>query len=173
MENRPAAYMHFGAFDSYGKLDFEKKEIRKSMRLAGVLIQRLAKGLVNRKQTSKADEYPGQKSGKLRRSIKYKVSRSGFLVRISPQKISGMDAFYPAYLHYGVRKGEAIKRLAPGMGKGKKNRRAAGARAKLAEARKLEGWRVTPRGNFMEKALELGSSRVKQVLTRGFADSLK
>lgn len=46
---RPAAYLHIDGFDSYGKLDFDKKEIRKAMRRAGTVVRGEARKLVGKK----------------------------------------------------------------------------------------------------------------------------
>jgi len=106
MASKGGVYLHIDKFDMYGKLDFDKKQIRAAMRMAGKEVQTTAKRLVSRKQTSKRDQYPGKKRGILQRSIKPKVSRSGFLVVIKPFKIAAMGKdFYPAYLWYGVRRG--------------------------------------------------------------------
>lgn len=170
---KPAAYLHFGEFDAYGKLDFERKEIRKAMRQAGAVIQREGRNLVSKGRVSKRDEYPGKRRGALYRSIRYKVSRPGFLVRIAPQKTAAMQAFYPAYLHYGVKAGRRLARLAPGQGRGKSNRRGKGERAAALASRAKGPWRVAPRKNFMEAALNNRRGRVQAVLRRGFAASLR
>ena len=85
------------------RLDFDKKKVRKTMAVLGRDIQKTARKLVARKAISAAGEYPGKESGALQRSIKYKVSKPGFLVRIMPFKTADMGPdFYPAFLHYGV-----------------------------------------------------------------------
>jgi hypothetical protein len=77
---------------------------------------------------SEPGEYPGRDTGTLWRSIKSKVSRSGFLVRIAPQKTPEMGKdFYPAFLWYGVR-------------------RKGGAEG--------SGWRIEARANYMTEALD-------------------
>lgn len=83
-------------------VDFHKKKIRKVLRSEGGKIRKIARGLVMRRAISNSDEYPGRRTGRLMRSIKAKVSRSGFLVRVSPQKTAEMgEDFYPAFLFYG------------------------------------------------------------------------
>ena len=174
MASDPAAYLHFGEFDSYGKLDFDKKAIRKGMRLVGALVRREARALVNQRGTRSAGgEYPTRDEGLLYRSIRAKVSRPGFLVKIAPQKIAGMKDFYPAYLHYGVTQGRRPKPLEAGRGRGRSNRRASGELAAARAARAAGAWQLEPRKNFMADALESSSGRVQQILRQAFADSLK
>lgn len=80
------------------------------------------------------------------------------------------EEFYPAFLHYGVRYGKALKPLAPGKGRGKSNRRARGERV---AARKANGWRIEPRANYMSDALQDAGSDVRAILSRAFADALE
>lgn len=155
MASNGAVYLHIDKFDMYGKLDFDKKEIRKAMRMAGKEVQTVAKRLVSRKQTSKRDQYPGKRKGILQRSIKYKVSRSGFLVVIKPFKTAAMGKdFYPAYLWYGVRRGAK---------RGKSHK---------AEASGGNGWRIAPRKNYMQDALYQKQGRVKAILISRFQKAL-
>lgn len=172
MASSPAAYLHFGEFDSYGKLDFDKKAIRKGMRLVGALVRREARALVNKQSPSAGGEYPSRAEGLLYRSIRAKVSRPGFLVKIAPQKIGGMKDFYPAYLHYGVKQGGRLKSLNPNKIKGR-GRRGRGERAAALAARAAGAWQLEPRKNFMADALESSSGRVQQILRQAFADALK
>jgi hypothetical protein len=151
---RPAAYLHMSEFDTYGKLDFDKKEIRKAMRRAGVLVRGEARKMVGKRGASTSGEYPGLRSGRLRRSIKYRVSRAGFMVKIEPQKTADMKAFYPAFLWYGVRRG--AKR-----GKSHRKQDATGA------------WRITPRENYMVDALTQRADDVRTILRTAFAEALR
>lgn len=170
MASKPAAYLHFGEFDAYGKLDFDKKEIRKGMRKVGALIRVQARALVAKKGVSKGGEYPGRETSLLYRSIRAKVSRSGFLVKIAPQKIAGMKDFYPAYLHYGVKRGPRLSRLKAGEKHSRKRFREG---VKLREARRSNAWLIEPRNNFMADALSGSSDRVQHILRQAFADSLQ
>jgi len=151
---RPAAYLHIDGFDSYGKLDFDKKEIRKAMRRAGTVVRGEARKLVGKKGGSSEGEYPGLRKGRLRRSIIYRVSRPGFMVKIEPQKTADMKDFYPAFLWYGVRRG--AKR-----GKSHKKQAATGA------------WRIAPRENYMVDALNRRADDVRTILRQAFAEALR
>lgn len=91
--------------EGFSRIDFDKKQIRNAMRNIGRDMQREARKLVSRRAISGAGEIPGRLTGATQRSIKYRVSRPGFLVRIAPFKTAEMGKdFYPAFLHYGSEK---------------------------------------------------------------------
>lgn len=95
----------FDGWNSFVRDALHKPSIRKSMRRAGAVVQKKAKRLVSAGGRSDASAYPGRRSGKLRRSIRVKVSASGFLVRVMPQRLEDMEEYYPAYLFYGTSRG--------------------------------------------------------------------
>jgi len=112
------------------RIDFDRKQIRKALRNEGRGVQKEARRLVARRAISAPGDFPGRVTGTLWRSIKSKVSRPGFLVRIAPQKTAEMGRdFYPAFLGYGVRPSP--------NGKGGSS----------------NGWRIEPRDNYMVEAL--------------------
>lgn len=163
-------YLHVEGFDNFERDAFDKRKIRAGMRKVGLLItQRAQMNLVLGKGQ---DGYPVNRTGATVESVSFKVSRSGFLVRISPTKTSAMEEFYPAYLHYGVKKGRKIGRLAPGQGKGKSNRRAKGDRAAALAERASGEWRIKPRDNYMADALQDSASQVQSILSAAFANAL-
>lgn len=90
--------------DGFSRIDFDGRVVRKSMRKLGRDHQKEARRLVARRAISGGGEYPGRMTGRLWRAIKYKVSRSGFMVVIRPDKTSEMDFFYPAVLYSGSEK---------------------------------------------------------------------
>ena len=164
------SYLHFEGFDNFERDAFDKRQIRAGMRKVGLLVtQRAQMNLVLGKGQ---DGYPVNRTGATVESVTFKVSRSGFLVRVSPTKTSAMEEFYPAYLHYGVKQGRRPGKLAPGKGKGRKNRRAAGARARLVAERAAGEWRIKPRDNYMADALQDSSSQVQSILSAAFAAAL-
>ncbi|WP_448144607.1 hypothetical protein [Pseudomonas silesiensis] len=164
-------YLHVEGFDSFERDAFDKRKIRAGMRKVGLLItQRAQMNLVLGKGQ---DGYPVNRTGATVESVSFKVSRSGFLVRISPTKTTAMEEFYPAYLHYGVKKGKKLGKLAPGKGKGKSNRRAIGARAAALAERAAGEWRIKPRDNYMADALQDSSSQVQSILSAAFAAALR
>ena len=87
--------------DGFSRIDFDRKKIRKTMRMLGRDVQKEARRLVARRAVSGAGEYPGRQTGRLWRAIKYRVSKPGFLVKIMPGKTADMKDFYPAFLLYG------------------------------------------------------------------------
>ena len=91
--------------EGFSRIDFDRVQIRRAMRTLGRDVQKESRKLVGRRMRSRPGENPGRRSGATVRSIKYKVSRPGFLVRIAPMKTPEMgEHFYPAYLHYGSEK---------------------------------------------------------------------
>lgn len=163
-------YLHFEGFDNFERDAFDKRKIRAGMRKVGLLVTQ--RGQMNLVLGKGQDGYPVNRTGATVESVSFKVSRSGFLVRISPTKTSAMEEFYPAYLHYGVKQGRRPGKLAPGKGKGRKNRRAAGARARLIAKRAAGEWRIKPRDNYMADALQDSNSQVRSILSAAFAAAL-
>jgi hypothetical protein len=140
---RPDFYLHIDGLDGLDRhLDFDKKIVRKGMRAVGKVVEKDAKQRVARSGVSAAGENPGKQKGLLYRSIRAKVSRSGFLVRIAPQKIAGMKSFYPAFLWYGVKRNR------------KRNRR----------PRRGQDYIIAPRNNFMTDALGNQQDKIKEIL---------
>ncbi|MDR2309296.1 MAG: hypothetical protein LBE53_19160 [Paucimonas sp.] len=133
-------YLHVEGFDQFDREAFNKRKIRAGMRKAGQLITGRAQ--MNLALGGGQDGYPVNRSGATTNSVGYKVSRSGFLVRIAPSKTASMKAFYPAYLHYGVR------------------RKSGG------------GWRIKPRDNYMTDALVDSRVEVRRILQQAFAAAL-
>lgn len=147
-----SGYVHVEGWDSFRRLDFNKREIRKGMRVAGRLVQRAARSKI--RKGAALGEYPAGRTGALARSISVKVSRPGFLVRIGPEKTPAMGVdFYPAYLFYGVT-GNAAR----------KDRRAQPKNGK---------WRIKPRGNYMADTLLEQAGNARSVLEAAFAAALK
>ncbi|MCE4058453.1 hypothetical protein [Pseudomonas sp. Au-Pse12] len=156
-------YMHIEGFEAFERDAFDKRQVRAGMRKAGLLV--LQRAQMNLALGKGQAGYPVNRTGATLHSINAKVSRSGFLVRVAPSKSKDMAAFYPAYLHYGVRNGPRIK------GRGGK-RRARGERQALREARRQSGWRIAPRDNYMSDALQDSRADVQRVLQAAFAAAL-
>lgn len=140
--------------DGFSRIDFDGRQVRKSMRVLGRDVQKEARRLIARRAISGADEYPGRQTGKLWRAIKYHVSRSGFMVRIQPDKTGEMEYFYPASLHYGIRKMRSI------------------ALAKRHKKQPDGPYRLAPRANFMTDALENRNQHTRSVLRGTLQDAL-
>lgn len=159
-----AAHMHVEGFDQFHRESFDKRKVRAAMRKAGRVVATRAQ--LNLSLAGGGGNYPRKISGVLRDSIKMRVSRSGFMVKVMPDKTSGMDEYYPAFLHYGVKQGAKVR------GTGGK-RRKAGERQALVAARKAGGWRIAPRANYIADALEDETATVKSILSAGFAAALR
>ena len=142
----------FVTIEGSQRIDFDKKKIRKVLRKSGGIVQKEARQIVSRRAISSPGEYPGSDTGRLKRSIRLKVSRPGFLVSIAPRMISGMQRFYPAFLHYGVKQGAA--------------------RRKDHKKQNLTQWRVAPRGNYMVEALQRREIQARSALAKGLQESL-
>ncbi|MBR8234248.1 MULTISPECIES: hypothetical protein [unclassified Burkholderia] len=144
--------LHIDGFEGFDrKIDFKKGRIRAAMRKAGRLVAGQAQ--MNLALARGADGYPRVRSGALRDSIAFKVSRSGFLVRVEPKKTEAMKAPYFVYLHYGVRRGVR-------NGKGKR-------------VHSGGGYRIKPRANYMVDALTDKSPEVRAILTAALASALE
>lgn len=157
-----AAHMHVEGFDQFHKDSFDKRKVRAAFRKVGRLVASRAQ--LNLSLAGGAGNYPRKISGVLRDSIKMRVSRSGFMVKVMPDKIAGMDEYYPAYLHYGVTR-------AAWLAGRKKSTSAKSKRKTLVSAGAT--WHVKPRGNYIADALEDESARVQSVLSAGFAAALR
>lgn len=163
--------MHIKGFDEFDKIDFDKTKVRYGFRRAGKIVTARAQMLL---ALGKGQEgYPTNRTGALLHAINFRVSRSGFMVRVKPDMPEGAEKYYPAYLHYGVRQGARVTRLAPGQGLGRSNRRARGARGEALAARKLTGWRIAPRDNYIVDALHDSEQKVEQVLAAALGRALR
>ncbi|AAN69467.1 MULTISPECIES: hypothetical protein [Pseudomonas] len=162
-------YLHIEGFDQFGREIFDKKQIRKGMRKAGRLVSRRAQ--LNLALARGQDNYPVSRTGRTVESITFKVSRAGFLVKVLPRKTSGMRYYYPAYLHYGVKQGHRMSRLKPGESFDRAIRERESR--KLREARRNNGWLITPRANYMEDALQDEKDQVQSILRAAFAAALR
>ncbi|UXZ20665.1 hypothetical protein KZH41_19290 [Pseudomonas sp. YeP6b] len=158
-------YLHVEGFEKFDREAFDKKKIRAGMRKAGRLVTKKAQ--MNLALARGDAGYPRVRTGRLLKSITFKVSRSGFMVKVAPAKTSDMQAFYPAYLHYGVKQGSRVR------GRPSLSRRARRARADLIAARRAGGWRINPRDNYITDALQDSSAGVQRILRTAFADGLR
>lgn len=92
-------------FDTFSREVFHKPSIRKAMRRAAAVVSRDAKRRVSPRGTSHPGAYPGRETGRLRKSIRIRISKSGFLAKVEPSKRPDMDEYYPAYLFHGTKRG--------------------------------------------------------------------
>ncbi len=149
-----AVHLHVDGFDTFHRDSFDRRKVRQAMRKVGRLVENRAR--MNLALAGTGSNYPQKRTGVLRDSVKTRVSRPGFLVKVMPERIAGMKDYYPAFLHYGVKRQSARKR-------GKKR----------SEAVASGGWRIAPRENYIADALQDESGRVQSVLAAGFAAALR
>lgn len=158
-------YLHVD-FDKETEITFNKARVRRAFVSVGQNVLREARRLVARRAISNAGEVPGYRTGRLAKSIGYRVptataNRPGFLVRIAPNQKGGKGsrpiegAFYPAFLFYGVKQGARRN----------KNHRRGGAGG--------DGWKIKPRKNFMEQALFNRQAWIQRVLFEALQSSVR
>lgn len=161
------SYLHFEGYDSLPRDIFDKKKIRAGMRKAGRLVMQRAQ--MNLALARDDEGYPVNRTGATLHSISFRVSKSGFLVRVAPKKTSAMKEYYPAYLFYGVKRGARLSRLKAGEQHTGKRRRDG---IRLREARRNNDWLIAPRDNYMADALQDSNSEVQTILSAAFAAAL-
>ncbi|WP_314916543.1 hypothetical protein [Pseudomonas helleri] len=161
------SYLHFEGYDSLPRDIFDKKKIRAGMRKAGRLVMQRAQ--MNLALARGAEGYPVNRTGATLESVSFRVSKSGFLVRVAPKKTSAMKEYYPAYLFYGVKRGARLSRLKAGEKHTGKRRREG---IRLREARRNNDWLIAPRDNYMADALQDSNSEVQAILSEAFAAAL-
>lgn len=161
------SYLHFEGYDSLPRDIFDKKKIRAGMRKAGRLVMQRAQ--MNLALARDDEGYPVNRTGATLNSISFRVSKSGFLVRVAPKKTSAMKEYYPAYLYYGVKRGARLSRLKAGEQHTGKRRRDG---IRLREARRNNDWLIAPRDNYMADALQDSNSEVQAILSAAFAAAL-
>ena len=82
--------------------DFDPKVLRPAFRKMGSEVAKISRKLVSKRGVSSAGRFPGRTTGGLKKTIKARVSKSGFSVAIKSYPGS-MPEFYPAYVYYGHR----------------------------------------------------------------------
>ena len=119
----------------HSRIDFDKRPVRKVLRVEARKIQREARRLVSRRAISDAGQNPGLETGTLRRAIDLRWGSGGWWVKVEPTtariKLSG-KMYYPAVLYYGSTK-RGIEPRANYMGTAL-DKRAAPARAAIRQA---------------------------------------
>ncbi len=94
----------------HSKIDFKKSVVRRGLRGIGKSLQEDARKLLDNKGVvSKPWEMPGKHTGALQKSIRARVSRSGFLVSVGARRTARHGGknnnFYAAFLYYGTTSG--------------------------------------------------------------------
>ena len=140
--------------------DIDGKELKKTQRKVGREVQKIARKLVSKRAISKPGDVPGMNTGKLRKAISYRPSRSGFSVGIS-SKSKGFDVYYPSFVYYGHR--------GPGADKG------LGIDGKKQHGTRRKGKKVAePRANWIvEAAMKYGVERYGYEIREALNDAIK
>ncbi len=82
--------------------DFDTKVLKDGFRRMGKEIVKTSRKLVSRRGVSRKGEHPGKQTGTLAKSVKSRISRSGFSVAVKSES-KGMPVYYPAFVYYGHR----------------------------------------------------------------------
>ena len=87
----------------YRKIDYDPKALKQPLRKSGNAVRKIARKMISRKAVSEAGQFPGKQTGEMAKSIKVKVSKSGYSLAVYPTKTQAMPAYYPAFVVYGHR----------------------------------------------------------------------
>lgn len=87
----------------YRKIDYDPKALKQPLRKSCNAVRKIARKMISRKAVSEAGQFPGKQTGEMAKSIKVKVSKSGYSVAVYPTKTQAMPAYYPAFVVYGHR----------------------------------------------------------------------
>ncbi|KFK95024.1 MULTISPECIES: hypothetical protein [unclassified Serratia (in: enterobacteria)] len=158
-------YLHVD-FDQTPEITFNKARVRRAFVTVGQKVMAESRRIVARRAISKAGEVPGFRTGRLAKSIGYRVptataTRPGFMAKIAPNQKGGKGNrlingdFYPAFLWYGVRRGAR---------RGKSHKKGASGGS---------NWKIAPRKNFMEQALLNKQAWIERVLFEALQSSVR
>lgn len=91
-------------------IDYDRRGMRKALREGAAQVRKEARRLVSRRAISLPGEFPGERTGQLKKAIGI-VSRGskGGWIKIGVRTIPG-SIFYPAFLFYGSPKTGLAKR---------------------------------------------------------------
>lgn len=87
----------------YNRIDYDPKALKQPLRKSGNAVRKIARKMISRKAVSEAGQFPGKQTGEMAKSIKVKLSKSGYSVAVYPTKTQAMPVYYPAFVVYGHR----------------------------------------------------------------------
>lgn len=92
-------------------IDYDRKALRRAMREGAAQVRKEARRIVSRRAISVAGDFPGIRTGALKRAIGVvgKGSKGGW-IKVGVRKSKEMKDFYPAFLFYGSAKTGLAKR---------------------------------------------------------------
>ena len=76
----------------FRNIDYDPRALRKPLRAAGNEVRKMARTLIARRAVSEAGQYPGKQTGRMQRSIRVRLSRSGYAAMVSPSKTSSTNS---------------------------------------------------------------------------------
>lgn len=84
--------------------DFDKRVMKRELKAVRKPLRKRAQELVSKRGISRPGEYPGRRTGALRKAVWTRTSKSGFSIALyeSADRIK-KGAFYPAFVYYGHR----------------------------------------------------------------------
>lgn len=83
--------------------DFSPERMKRTMRVVGQDFRKNARRLIARRAVSAPGAFPGRVTGEMQRATRFKLSRSGWSVRVAAYPTPAMKEFYPAFLIRGVK----------------------------------------------------------------------
>jgi len=93
----------------FSYIDFDRKIIKKVLKIESIPIRGIAKKLIKRGVASSPGEIPKSQTGLMIKSIKSNVSKKGWTAFIGSYRVGRMldskDGFYPAFLMKGTKRG--------------------------------------------------------------------
>ena len=87
----------------FKRIDYDAKALKQPLRKSGNAVRKIARKMISRKAVSEAGQFPGKQTGAMQKSIKVKLSKSGYSVAVYPTKTQAMPVYYPAFVVYGHR----------------------------------------------------------------------
>ena len=87
----------------FKRIDYDAKALKQPLRKSGNAVRKIARKMISRKAVSEAGQFPGKQTGTMQKSIKVKLSKSGYSVAVYPTKTQAMPIYYPAFVVYGHR----------------------------------------------------------------------
>lgn len=87
----------------FKRIDYDAKALKQPLRKSGNAVRKIARKMISRKAVSEAGQFPGKQTGTMQKSIKVKLSKSGYSVAVYPTKTQAMPVYYPAFVVYGHR----------------------------------------------------------------------
>lgn len=149
-------YVSVKVDSGFRTIDYDPRKIKTALRKAGQDVRKEARKLIAKKAVSDAGCFPGKDSGEMQRSIRAKVSKSGYSVAVYPTKTPNMPVYYPAFVVYGHR--------GPGSETSQERRR---------HKQRIGEKVAKPRANFIYAAADRKASDFQAAMEKALDDAIK